>query len=339
MSESKCTAQARIQIVRLRLKSGDLEAAKSTLAPYLKANPKDSSALQLAEQLKQADLYLSQAKKYASSNKHEACISNANAAIEIISQSSSLRELRADCHFALKQIEEGAGDLSRAVAMNPSSAPLLLKLSLVNYLILQTDHPLALTPIKQCLHFDPDSKLCKGWFRALKSFEKDLTKARNFIEGGRWASAANLLDPRGKEGLIAEAQELVQKYKEYLPVSEKESQLITTLMGWACKAHLKNGSRMLAVSVCENVLLRDPENVDGLICKGEQLIKKEEWDEAVRVLSDAFEKTGRRDADVHESLQKAQRGLKRSKSKDYYKVRHAWTRRELLVFISCTYRS
>lgn len=320
------------------MKSGDLEAAKSILAPYLKSNPKDSSALQLADQLKQADLYLSQTKKYAAANKHEACISNANAAIEIISQSSSLREMRADCHFALNQIEEGAGDLSRAVSMNPSSAPLLLKLSLINYLILQTDTQIALTPIKQCLHFDPDSKICKGWFRSLKPFEKDLTKARNFIEGGRWASAANLLDPRGKEGLIAEAQGLIEKYKEDLPVSEKESKLITMLMGWACKAHLKNGSTRLAVGVCDSVLLRDPENVDGLICKGEQLIKKEDWEEAVKVLSDAFEKTGRRDADVHESLQKAQRGLKRSKSKDYYKVRHGWEHaiRSLLLMHALT---
>lgn len=44
-------------------------------------------------------------------------------------------------------------------------------------------------------------------------------------------------------------------------------------------------------------------------------MKSEEWEEAVRMLSDAFEKTGRSDREVLSRLQKAQRLLKQSKQK------------------------
>lgn len=307
------------------MKTGDLEAAKSTLSPYLASHKKDATALTLAESIKQADLYVSQTHKFAQQGKWEACISNANAAIEIVSQSSALREARAECHAASGNIQETIGDLSRAASLNPSSSSLLLRLSLINYFYGEGETQLALNPVKQCLHFDPDSGKCKKWVKAFRKLEKEVSKARNFIDGARWASAANLLDPRGEKiGLVKQVQSSLEGYISGAEVpkglGDQKSRLLTLLMGWACKAHLKNGSTRLAVGMCEQVLKRDPDNVDGLVSRGEELMRKEEWEEANRVLSDAFEKSGRQDRDIHESLQKAQRGLKRSKSKDYYKV-------------------
>lgn len=60
--------------------------------------------------------------------------------------------------------------------------------------------------------------------------------------------------------------------------------------------------------------------VDGWVGKGEALLAKEIWEEAVRAFERAVEGSGRRDRDVLNRLQKAQRLLKQSKRKDYYKV-------------------
>ncbi|KAK4694733.1 hypothetical protein P7C70_g8684, partial [Phenoliferia sp. Uapishka_3] len=80
------------------------------------------------------------------------------------------------------------------------------------------------------------------------------------------------------------------------------------------------GQTRKSVAVCEEVLERNPEDLWALVAKSDRLIAAEEWDEAVRILSAAFEQTGRSDRTILEKLQKAQRLLKQSTAKDYYKV-------------------
>lgn len=64
----------------------------------------------------------------------------------------------------------------------------------------------------------------------------------------------------------------------------------------------------------------DEENSDALIAHGEKAMKDEKFEDAVRMLEKAFEVTGRNSQDILNRLQKAQRLLKVSKQKDYYKV-------------------
>jgi len=51
---------------------------------------------------------------------------------------------------------------------------------------------------------------------------------------------------------------------------------------------------------CEELLTLHgcEEDVDGLVGRGEALLGKEEWEEAVKVLEKAFEAGGRSDRDV-----------------------------------------
>jgi DnaJ family protein C protein 3 len=191
------------------------------------------------------------------------------------------------------------------------------------YLSETTSSPL--TPLKQCLHFDPDSKTCKKLFRSLKKLDKDLSQVRNFIEGDLWRKALNILDPRtgsDKEGLVKRITDLISDNSStgsLLP-DDSFSRLLTSVYGWTCKAYTGTASFKLAKPFCTKVLERDPENVDGMIGLGESLLKEEKYEDAVRYLNTAFEKTGRSDRKILESLQKAQRLLKVSKTKDYYKV-------------------
>lgn len=62
------------------------------------------------------------------------------------------------------------------------------------------------------------------------------------------------------------------------------------------------------------------DDMDVLVAKGIAAQKREEYEEAVRLLDRAFEASGRSDREIAGKLQKAQRLLKQSKQKDYYKV-------------------
>lgn len=225
---------------------------------------------------------------------------------------------------------------SRAVSISPNTPHLLTQLSLLQALYLDSGNS-ALTPIKQCLHFDPDSKACKKVFRALKTLEKDLSKVRNYIEGSTWRLALKILDPKNgadaDQGLVDRVKAIIKVYSSQDGNSEasdtsvafelpsiQASQLLTTLYAWTCKAYTSLPSIRLAKPFCATLLERDPEHVDGILGMAEANLKDEKYEEAVRLFNTAFENSGRTDRNILDKLQKAQRLLKQSKAKDYYKV-------------------
>jgi DnaJ family protein C protein 3 len=65
----------------------------------------------------------------------------------------------------------------------------------------------------------------------------------------------------------------------------------------------------------------DPDAVDALTAKAETALAAEDFEEAVRSFERAFEAEGRQQgSELHQKLARAQRLLKQSKAKDYYKV-------------------
>lgn len=131
-----------------------------------------------------------------------------------------------------------------------------------------------------------------------------------------------------KEGVLPVVKGLIETYQKPitktasasespLPADETlstHSPLLKGLTSLLCRAYVFTSSRKLGAA-CAAALELDPEDTWGLVGKSETLMKAEEWDEAVRVLSAAFEATGRSDRGILERLQKAQRLLKQSKSK------------------------
>lgn len=204
--------------------------------------------------------------------------------------------------------------------------------------MLGTELTVATQPLKQCLHFDPDSRPCKAALRQIKGLDKDMTKARNYVESNMWSSALSLLDPakgRDQQGLLDQLKELLSDNIDVLaPASAsssdatakvqqlvEHSQHYVQLLEWACQAHVKSSSPAArSQGVCDLLVKHKPKSAAAALYKSSQLTKSEEYEQAVRVLQEAFEESGRSDRALMEELQKAQARLKRSKSKDYYKV-------------------
>ncbi|GFZ49009.1 hypothetical protein JCM24511_06758 [Saitozyma sp. JCM 24511] len=332
--------QAHLQKAKILAKEGDFSAAQSELQAYGKSK-KDVEAEELAEALKVAAAASAAAHKAEKSRKWDGCVEHATKALETGPNSAELRELRVRCATELGDVEAVYGDLrwvwlealrfvthaiSRLATLNPSALDLPLRLSHIAYFLLGS--PTAMNHIKQCLHYDPDSKSCKRVHKLLRSLEKETAKARNFVEGSSWRQAIKVLD--GDDGLLARFEKALDEAAQshdgviYLPKQfhpKTKSQTRLDLYTMACKAAV--GANELrkdkGMRWCDEVLAMDEGNADALVAQGERLMKEEKWEEALRVLERAFENSGRRQ-DIMQRLQKAQRLLKVSKQKDYYKV-------------------
>lgn len=211
--------------------------------------------------------------------------------------------MRLKCATELGDIDAVYGDLSRLSTLNPSNLVLPIQLSQIAYFLLGSEH--AMNHIKQCLHYDPDSKACKKVHKTLRSLQKDTTKASNLVESGNWRQAIKILD--GSEGLLARFEtafaeatgpegHLAQRVSQS---ASQPSQARLDLYAMACKASVgANDFGKRGTKWCDVVLSIDPDNTDALVAKGERLLKDESWDEAVRTLQRAFEATGNSSQDV-----------------------------------------
>lgn len=328
--------KARMQLAKIHLKYADYDSCQSELDAYIKTHSKSEEYSSLLSDLKSAKTHLQAARSNLKSKLYDKCVDNASTAIQISPQSSELRQLRSDCHIMQGHIQEAVNDLTRVVHLSPNNPVATLRLSFLSYFILEQPLEQAIKPIKQCLHSDPESKTCKKAFKQLKSTDKDLSKVRNFSNSDGHRSAIKLLIPKSNEsdGLIEKIKEMIKDSQQVDPKSgidqplisvsltdlESKSQLLTTLYSYACKAYIGVNELKQSQTICETLHSRNPEDKWGIIGKAETLMAEEEWEQAVNLLSKAYKKKDSDDEEIENRLKKAQKGLKVSKQKDYYKV-------------------
>lgn len=242
------------------------------------------------------------AERGSASKNWQVCVDHATKALEVGSNSLELRELRLGCATELGDIDAVYGDLSRLSTLNPSNLVLPIQLSQIAYFLLGSEH--AMNHIKQCLHYDPDSKACKKVHKTLRSLQKDTTKVRNLVEASNWRQAIKILD--GPEGLLAKFEAAYADatgpegyLAQRVSTTTSSSQTRLDLYALACKASVgANDFGKRAMKWSEVVLSMDQDNVDALVAKGERSLKDESWDEAVRTFQRAFELTGNSSQDV-----------------------------------------
>ena len=157
-----------------------------------------------------------------------------------------------------------------------------------------------LQTLKQCLHFDPDSKPCRTSLRTLKAFEKDIQKLSALEDSNNWPGLIRLI-----VGSTSEPTGLAQRFDATLDAStamlklpesltpRKHSPRRLLLYSLACKAYIKSSQITKAETWCNEVVNMDENNVDGLVGKAEAQMKQEEWEDAIQLLEKAFNASGR----------------------------------------------
>ncbi|KAK6520440.1 hypothetical protein TWF506_000696 [Arthrobotrys conoides] len=305
---------ALLQRAKIKLRAGDWAGARSDFKSCPSDRRQELGDVDKAESFVQSAHFAYQKQDY------HACTEAATEAISFSPGILSLRETRYKCRLAKGEVREAIGDLGHISTLSTALTEPHLHIANLFYYSLN-DFDRAMTQIRKCLHFDPDSKPCKKPFRRLKSYNKSLNKAIEMRGRRQFIGAAKIIVGTTDEpGVLAEVRDDIKTLRdEGLLNDNSPNDLILQLVELVCEIYSEGNNDKKARPFCEETLQLNPNSIPAIISKAKRLMDEELFEEAIRELSHAKELDGQNEK-VHEYLQKAHVLLKRSKSKDYYKI-------------------
>ncbi|WFD22104.1 hypothetical protein MEQU1_000766 [Malassezia equina] len=335
IQRSPTFGKAYLQQARIELKEGNLDQALRALKSMEKhgaahAEKDKSQVADLRSHVQQAQGLRKKLdkKSYASP---EDCLRMADELLKLAPNDLTARKQHAECALQQGDLDTAVIDWTRLVHLAPAPA-LQLRLSMIAYYLLGTKgsqmQDAGLAHLKSCLHNDPDNKACIRAHKQLRKIDKALQKARKFAESDSWSAVSSALKGAkvGGPTIYEEIQAVLQEGldSQVLPAQLQDpaarSLLLQEIEGLYCQAYVEQNLIRKAMPWCDKLLVHDPNNVPALIAKGEEKMSQNEFEEAVRIFSQAMEHAPPTDRSVHARILKAQKLLKQAKSKDYYKV-------------------
>lgn len=303
---------ALLQRAKIRARKADWAAARRD---YEAAGKTDEIA-----QLDEAQGAAVLAQEAANKGDWESCVSHAGTAIVVAGGAYDIRKLRATCRFEKGEVVEGISDLQHLLQINTGDIePHLQSSAMAFYSLGETDK--GLKHIAQCLQSDPDSKACMKLRRREKNLEKDLKRVRSMFEKRQFATASKLLIDRGEDdpGLLKEVKQDFQDYTAQGYIYKNSPQgLYQNLVEMTCEAYVEMNNLKKGTPYCSEALQLNPHSLHGLLHRAQQQLEADEFEDCVRTIDLAKEHHQHQKLeDLH---QKAHTLLKRSKTKDYYKV-------------------
>ncbi|THH02218.1 hypothetical protein EW026_g629 [Hermanssonia centrifuga] len=328
--------KAYLMKARIHAKEGRFPAAKDALKKYSAKVKDDPAVREVLFGVSEAEMAAKKANQAMKAKLWQACVEASSTALHTASHSVDLRQQRANCAIAAGDIEGAVGDLTRLTHLTTPTTTLLMKIFRLAYFFLPygaSSTTPAMSALKQCLHYDPDSKQCLPAHRLVKAFDKSFKKVDEAVLAENWAAVIGLLvGSESASGFASKFDEALTTHTSsealvlpsYIPArpARRISPRREVVLRALCRAYTNLKLPDKAEDWCEELLhMEGLENdADGLVGRGEAALKKEEWDDAVRSFEKAFESSGRSNREIHQRLQKAQKLLKQSRQKDYYKV-------------------
>ncbi|KAF3919261.1 hypothetical protein ABW20_dc0100818 [Dactylellina cionopaga] len=305
---------ALLQRAKVKLRAGDWAGAREDF----KSCESDRN-LELAD-VDKAESMVRAANAALHDQDYQACTEAATEAIQIAPGILSLRETRYKCRLEKGEVLEAIGDLNHISTLSTARTDPHIQIANLHYYVLN-DFDRAMAQIRKCLHFDPDSKPCKKPFRRLKSYNKALIQAAEMKSRGQFIGSAKLLvGTKDEPGILKDIRDDIKALQEEGFLNENTpSELLSALVESICESYSEGNSKKKARKYCKEALELNPDSVPAIINKAKTLMEEELFEEAIRELNRAKELDGQNHK-LHEYLQKAHVLLKRSKSKDYYKV-------------------
>lgn len=307
---------ALLQRGKIHARNAEWEAAK---ADYKKVGAKATQELADVEEAEGATYLAFEAEK---NGDWEACVNNAGVAVLTAGTALSLRQLRARCRFQRGEIQEGVSDLAHVLQISPGLLePHVQISSMLFYSLGDTERGLA--QVKKCLQSDPDYKPCKTLFREAKAALKSVDKVQKMMESKQYSSAAKVLVGSGTEedaGLISELKGKTEYAVEqgYI-VRNAPMGLYVSHVEKACECYYSMNSLKKAQPHCDLAIQLNPDSLYGLLYKAQKQLDEESFEAAISTLNSAKEHHGDNQT-IQQKLQEAETLLKRSKTKDYYKI-------------------
>ncbi|KAL9589627.1 MAG: hypothetical protein Q9203_001578 [Teloschistes exilis] len=250
----------------------------------------------------------------------DGCVSNAGTAIFVAGTALSLRQLRARCRFERGEVLEGTSDLAHVLQIAPESVePHLQISSMMFYSVGDMDK--GLTQIRKCLHSDPENKVCSKLYRRERQIEKTMKQVTTLKGKRQYNSAVKLLVPTGEDaGLLAEVREEIDAGKAAGRIHKNSpDELYGNLVEMTCELYSEMNNKKKAEPYCTDALKLNLHSLYGLIAQSHRQMDAEDYEGAVATLNLAKEHHPSA-SQIQNLLQNAHVQLKRSKTKDYYKI-------------------
>lgn len=304
------------QRARIKGRNADWEGAKKD---YAAAKKQDSEDWANIEEAQAAAMLSADAE---SRGDWETCVMQAGTAIMVANTALELRQRRARCRFEKGEIPEGIADLQHVLQINPSLTEPSLKIAAMTFFSLAEPEK-GITAISKCLHNDPDNKACAKLRKSLKAIDRTLKKHATAVGKRQYATAVKFLVPQSEDepGLLAEVKEETAALRDagYID-SHATDGLYASLVESTCEAYMEMNNLKKSPRYCDEALAHNPTSLPALLNKAQRQLDADEFEACINTLKTAQEHHGNQINKLNELFNKAHAALKRSKTKDYYKV-------------------
>ncbi|XP_011519406.1 dnaJ homolog subfamily C member 3 isoform X1 [Homo sapiens] len=271
------------------------------LMKKLKSNPSENEEKEAQSQLIKSDemqRLRSQALNAFGSGDYTAAIAFLDKILEVCVWDAELRELRAECFIKEGEPRKAISDLKAASKLKNDNTEAFYKISTLYYQL--GDHELSLSEVRECLKLDQDHKRCFAHYKQVKKLNKLIESAEELIRDGRYTDATS-------------------KYESVMKTEPSIAEYTVRSKERICHCFSKDEKPVEAIRVCSEVLQMEPDNVNALKDRAEAYLIEEMYDEAIQDYETAQEHN-ENDQQIREGLEKAQRLLKQSQKRDYYKI-------------------
>uniref|UniRef100_A0AAR2L8W3 DnaJ (Hsp40) homolog, subfamily C, member 3b n=1 Tax=Pygocentrus nattereri TaxID=42514 RepID=A0AAR2L8W3_PYGNA len=208
------------------------------------------------------------------------------------------REMRAECYIRLGEPRKAILDLTPAARLRTDNRAAFLKLSRLLYDL--GEHHNSLSEIRECLKLDQDDKECFAHYKQVKKLSKQMDSAEDLISEQRY-------------------QEAIDKYESVMRTEPNIPFYTTKAKERICFCLVKIKEAELALDTCSEAHQRDPQNIHILRDRAEAYIQLQDYEKAVEDYQEARE-FDQDNQEIREGLERAQKLLKLSRKRDYYKI-------------------
>lgn len=289
---------ARLQRANVKLKQGRLNEAKADYEEALQRDPGNNEAQLNLNAIPAVEDNIQQAKLFYSQNAFEEAITVLAKPIEVCPWDPELHELRAECYLQLKEYMKAITDIRPTTKLRPDNTQAYYKLSTWLYAIGDAEE--SLKEIRECLKLDADHKSCHTHYKKVKKLVQQIQSAEDAVKEQHWNDCISRVD------------KMLKIENEVETFLDKASSLL-------CHCHSQAKNINDGFEHCNQVLNKHPDDIDALCDRGEIFILNEQFEEAVNDFKKAESIDGNL-RKVQEGSQRAQKLLKQSQKRDYYKI-------------------
>ncbi|KNC47670.1 prkri protein [Thecamonas trahens ATCC 50062] len=294
--------KARLRRAGIELQMGSFDAATADLNAVISSGTSGKAAGEATSKLQEVTTCanLASAGRLAATRAAWAAArEKLTGAVECASKDASLRMDRAQVLMNLGEWEAAIGDAARAAKLQTADLEPLRLLSELYWKRGDLDD--AMTQLRSCLQSDQSHKGCRQLYKTVRAVKKAWDKGEAFAASGKHADAAD-------------------KFEFALGVTGLAPVYLGRLNLALARALTKGDSRSArAVAAVDAALAAEDNMLDALLLKGDLHVAREEYEAAVQILTRAKQAYSSNQA-VANKLHEAQRLLKISLRKDYYKI-------------------